>query len=210
MKEYDVYLFDFDGTLFDTRLSLRAVWKAAFGAIGQTVTEEESDEFMHHNLYEILVIRNLEKKDYAAFGHALTEALDAPETVSKNIPFPETLEVLQTLFDQGKRIGLVSGNSAKHIHLVWDYWKFPSISDCFMGCDVYKKGKPDPEPLLMALDTMGEKQGGRIVYIGDSLQDIEAADAAKMDSYLIDREDAYPDFKREKITSLKDLLSFIQ
>ncbi|MDY5441208.1 MAG: HAD-IA family hydrolase, partial [Candidatus Enteromonas sp.] len=200
--------FDFDGTLFDTRLSLRAVWKAAFGAIGQTVTEEESDEFMHHNLYEILAIRNLKKKDYAAFGKALTETIDAQETVSQNIPFPETLEVLQTLVSKGKRIGLVSGNSAKHIHLVWDYWKYPDISECFMGCDVYKKGKPDPEPLFLAMSEMKVGPESRVVYVGDSLQDIEAADAAKMDSFLIDRDNQYPDFKREKIISLKDLLSY--
>ena len=27
MKEYAIYLFDFDGTLFDTKLSLRKAWK---------------------------------------------------------------------------------------------------------------------------------------------------------------------------------------
>ena len=206
MKEYDVYLFDFDGTLFDTRLSLRKVWRDAFGAIGQTVTDEECDRFMHHNLYETLAFRHVEPKDYPAFGQALTESIDSPDTVAQNIPFPETLSVLLSLATKGKKIGLVSGNSAKHIRLVWDHWKFPKLTECFMGCDIYQKGKPDPEPLNMALSALGESSGSRAVYIGDSFQDIEAADAAGMDSFFIDRENEYPDYPRKKITSLTEVI----
>ena len=58
----------------------------------------------------------------------------------------------------------------------------------------------------MALPALGESSGSRAVYIGDSLQDVEAADAAGMDSFFIDRENEYPDYPREKITSLTEVI----
>ena len=111
MKEYAIYLFDFDGTLFDTKLSLRKVWKDAFAAIGEKVTDEQCDHYMHQNLFQTLDERNVKKEDYPAFGAALTASIDDPGTVAQNVPFPETKAVLDSLRAKGKRIGIVSGRA---------------------------------------------------------------------------------------------------
>ena len=76
-----------------------------------------------------------------------------------------------------------------------------------MGCDVYEHGKPSPEPLLFALHNLGEAPSPTVVYVGDSLQDIEAADAAGIESFLIDREEEHPDFPRPRLKGLAELLS---
>ena len=207
MKEYAIYLFDFDGTLFDTKLSLRKVWKDAFAAIGEKATDEQCDHYMHQNLFQTLDERNVKKEDYPAFGAALTASIDDPETVAQNVPFPETKAVLDSLRAKGKRIGIVSGNSVHHIQLVLAHWGYSGIADVLVGCDVYAHGKPSPEPLLFALHNLGEAPSPTVVYVGDSLQDIEAADAAGIESFLIDREEEHPDFPRPRLKGLAELLS---
>ena len=206
MKEYDVYLFDFDGTLFDTKRSLRKVWADAFAAIGETVTDEQCDHYMHQNLFQTLDERQVKKEDYPAFGAALTASIDDPATVAQNIPFPETKAVLDAVRAKGKKIGIVSGNSVHHIQLVLAYWGYEGVADVLMGSDVYQHGKPSPEPLLFALRDLGETPSPSVVYVGDSLQDIEASDAAGIDSYLLDRDGEYPDFARPRLKSLLELL----
>ena len=52
MKEYDVYLFDFDGTLCDTGESLGPVFMHGFEAIGMSCKKEDALEYMHHSLKE--------------------------------------------------------------------------------------------------------------------------------------------------------------
>lgn len=206
MKEYSVYLFDFDGTLFDTKRSLRKVWRDAFQAVSMPVTDEQCDHYMHQNLFQTLEEHGVKKEDYPAFGEALTASLDEPETIAQNVPFPETEDVLRALRGSGKILGIVSGNSVKHISLVLSHWKFPIPVDVLMGSDIYENGKPSPEPLLFALRELGLTPSRDMVYVGDSLQDIEAADAAGMEAILIDREEEYPDYRREKIASLRELL----
>ena len=47
MKSYDVYLFDFDGTLFDTLDSLVGVYKTALRSVGYDCTKEDAAKYMH-------------------------------------------------------------------------------------------------------------------------------------------------------------------
>ena len=46
MKSYDLYLFDFDGTLFDSRESMFPIFARGFGIAGRSVTKEEADEWI--------------------------------------------------------------------------------------------------------------------------------------------------------------------
>lgn len=207
MKDYDVYFFDFDGTLFDTKIALRSVWRDAFLAVGQDVKDEECDYYMHLNLLQTLKMRKVKEEDYPKFVKAIVASIDRLEIIKSNVPFEETKQLLHALKAKGKRIGIVSGNSTIHIGKVLKYWGLEEEPEVLMGNDLYKNGKPSPEPILFALDRMNLEPSGRIVYVGDSLQDVVAATAAKVDGILIDRENEHPDFKGEKITSLLELLN---
>ena len=41
MKKYSLYLFDFDGTLFDTAESLKEIYKLTFAKYGVVPTKED-------------------------------------------------------------------------------------------------------------------------------------------------------------------------
>ena len=209
MRRYTVYLFDFDGTTFDTRESLYYVYKDAFAAIGvNDITQEETDEFMHLSLRQSIEKRNVPASLLYPFVEAITEVINRPKNIALNEPFPETAEVLTALHDRGAIIGFVSGNSVKHIELVFEAKNFPKVSSIIMGSDVYKKGKPHPEPILMTLERLGIEPSQDVVYVGDSLQDVECSLAAGISAVFIDRDHLYGQVPgATMIASLKDLLA---
>jgi pyrophosphatase PpaX len=49
--------------------------------------------------------------------------------------------------------------------------------DCIVGCDSCDTHKPDPGPVLFALDKLGCEPGDA-VFIGDSVHDMAAGNAA--------------------------------
>ncbi|MBQ4254785.1 MAG: HAD hydrolase-like protein, partial [Bacilli bacterium] len=76
MKEQEIYVFDFDGTLFDTLESLYPTFRYGFDAIGVTVTDEEIEEFTHHSLQEAVIMKGLKEEDVPLFAQKIIEALD--------------------------------------------------------------------------------------------------------------------------------------
>ena len=207
MTQFSVYLFDFDGTLFDTKISLRKVYRDSFAAVGIfDISDEECAEFMHHSLLQTMQMRNIEPKDYQTFSDVCIRSLDEPETVAANIPFPETIEVLSKLRKQGKRLAAASGNTSKHIHLVLDHHQLDFGFETVVGSDMFRHGKPAPDCVLTCLEKMGVDDKSSVVYVGDSLNDVGAARAAGVAAVLIDRENEYPDFDGTRISSLEELL----
>lgn len=206
MKSYDLYLFDFDGTLFDSRESMFPIFARGFGIAGRSVTKEEADEWMHHNLYESMQMAGIPEEKYQAIVDEILVALNDPEMLALIAPFPDVKETLLSLLSKGKRIGVVSNNDSEHIRLSLDMHGLTMPIATIMGSDRFEKGKPDPDPILTALKETGDVPSKSVVYVGDSLQDIECGLAAGVDAILVDRENAYPDFEGIKISTLKSLL----
>ena len=82
MQKFQLYLFDFDGTLFDTLESLYPTFRYGFDAIGVTVTDEEIEEFTHHSLQEAVKMKGLKKEDVPLFAQKIIEALDFDEYIN--------------------------------------------------------------------------------------------------------------------------------
>ncbi len=90
------------------------------------------------------------------------------------------------------------------------------IGDCFdvlIGCDTVEKHKPDPEPVLAALDRLGVAPGDA-VFVGDSVHDIIAGNAAGVTTIAAlwgpfsrsDLESSRPTHFLERIGDLRALL----
>lgn len=190
--KHDVYLFDFDGTLADTKESLVPVYQAGFRLIGMEVTAEQCAHFMHHNLLETMQEMKVKPEDYERFVTRIVEALDYDESVRLIRPFPEVQNILQRLHNERKTLAVVSGNGSGHIRLVLKKFGWDKYFQTIIGSDMYKHGKPSPEPLLMALEHLGVNDKSKVIYIGDSLQDQTAALAAGLSCQLVDRNREYP------------------
>jgi len=89
--------------------------------------------------------------------------------------------------------------------------------DVVVGCDSSERHKPDPEPVLMALDRLSY-QAHEAVFVGDSIHDMQAGKAAGVTTIAalwgpFSREDlvaSAPDFYLERMGDLPALLAEVE
>lgn len=205
MKPFDAYLFDFDGTLFDTRESLLPIWRYGFEKVGICgVSDELCEEFMHHPLS--YAVEKTGVKDIPAFYDAIGEALNFPENIALMKLFPDTVAVISTLFQKKKPLGIVSSNTSSHIQKALNSKDLESYFSALACSDQYSKPKPDAEPCIFALNKMNLSPSKNICYVGDSLQDVACGENAGLTGILLDRDGRHLEFKGRKIVSLYELV----
>lgn len=198
---------DFDGTLFDTYQSLIGVYRHSFGTIGEICTPEQTAFYMHMSLSECCDYRGLnDPAKRAALFTAIYASLDFPKFLDEIKIFPDVKPLLEGLKAQNKIMAVVSGNTPKHIDLVLNKFGLSSYFSVIIGADPNRRPKPFADPILAALREIPSLRKDQVVYVGDSLQDPEAAKNAEIDGVLLQRNHEYPDYEDPKITLLTELL----
>jgi pyrophosphatase PpaX len=174
-------LFDLDGTLIDSIGLLLASVKHAFeGFAGRAPTEEEWVAGIGTPLARQLKAyceteEQLEAVTtrYRIFQRA---AHDRLTTV-----FPGTMEVLGSLAASGHPMGIVTSKSNEMMDRALDLTGIAPYMQSKIGCDSCSVHKPDPFPVRMALRELGY-EAGEAVFVGDSPHDINAGNAAGVES----------------------------
>ena len=172
---FPVVLFDLDGTVIDSGAIILAS--------------------MRHAAREVLGVEVPDEQLMAAVGgpglEAQMQALSpdrADELVTvyraHNEPLHDELvccagmdEVLVQLKDEGRRLGIVTAKRRQTVELAFARIPIEHLFETVVGGDETKKHKPDPEPLLLALERLGAAPGDA-VYVGDAPFDVKAAKAA--------------------------------
>ena len=172
---FPVVLFDLDGTVIDSGAIILAS--------------------MRHAAREVLGVEVPDEQLMAAVGgpglEAQMQALSpdrADELVTvyraHNEPLHDELvccagmdEVLVRLKDEGRRLGIVTAKRRQTVELAFARIPIEHLFETVVGGDETKKHKPDPEPLLLALERLGAAPDDA-VYVGDAPFDIKAAKAA--------------------------------
>ena len=120
-----------------------------------------------------------------------------------------TFNLANALKAKGHKVGIVTSNSNEHVkdilvHLNVD----PNIFDVIVGFEATDTHKPEAGPVLKGLELLGIKpDSNKVVYVGDSLDDVMCAKNAKVDPLLIERHNEYSDYKENKIQSLMELIN---
>jgi pyrophosphatase PpaX len=98
-----------------------------------------------------------------------------------NEPLHATLEcclgmedVLTTLKERGHRLGIVTAKRRVTVDLAFARLPLEHLFETVVGGDETERHKPDPAPLLLALDRLGASPHDA-AYVGDSPFDMEAA-----------------------------------
>lgn len=201
MKKYDLYLFDFDGTLLDTLPSLDYVFKTSYESIGVSWDSSLTEEFSRIPLHVGYEKLGAKKEHWEVFCKTIDESLDHQKTIELSKCYPETKEFVKYLKDHNLKAGIVTSNNKKHVIEVLKVLGIdPNIFEVIIGNKECQRFKPYPDPILIGLEAFNYKGDKRkVVYVGDGNNDMLSAISAGVDAVLIDRENNAPLNKDYKI-----------
>lgn len=208
MKQFQLYLFDFDGTLFDTLPSSKYVFKMAYLGIGIECNEEEVLGFTREPIPDSYARIGAPKEKFNSFMDDIEKYVNSIESVNLTGIFEDTYDTIIDLRMAEADLGIVTSNNVPHVRDVLK--KFDMQKDFFkvlVGNQEAPNPKPSPEPILKALEMInyqGDKQD--VCYVGDSINDCLAALNAGIVPILLDRNDEYLDTPYLRIKSLRELL----
>jgi pyrophosphatase PpaX len=180
---YRTVLFDLDGTLVDSAAIILASMKHAattvlereipdaelMAAVGGPGLRAQMEALAADRVDELVRV-------YSEHNVGLHDGLQ---------PCAGILDVLEELHRQSRRLGVVTAKRRATLALAFEV--LPALDRYFevrIGAEDTERHKPDPEPLLVALDRLGEPAAGA-VYVGDSPFDVAAAKAAGMDAIAV-------------------------
>ena len=172
---FPVVLFDLDGTVIDSgAIILASMRHAAKEVLGAEPPDEE--------LMAAVGGPGLEAQMHALAPDRVDELVSVYR--AHNEPLHEGLmccpgidDLLVALKDEGHRLGIVTAKRRKTVELAFAQIPIEHLFETVVGGDETEKHKPDPEPLLLALERMNAKPGDA-AYVGDAPFDVRAAKAA--------------------------------
>jgi len=179
---FPVVLFDLDGTVIDSgAIILASMRHAAREVLGA----EPPDEL----LMAAVGGPGLEAQMRALAPDRVEELVDVYR--AHNEPLHEGLVccagidgVLVRLKEEGRRLGIVTAKRRKTVELAFAQVPLGHLFDTVVGGDETERHKPDPEPLLLALERLGAR-GDETAYVGDAPFDVKAAKAAEVFSVAV-------------------------
>ncbi|HIH50555.1 TPA: HAD-IIIA family hydrolase [Candidatus Micrarchaeota archaeon] len=179
-------IFDIDGVLvdsFDANLKfIQNIFKKA-GRKPITKTQYKKDGF-HRPLKDVIRIfgQCKNEKDVEDI-FLLTRKVKYPKDLYK---FPPHLQDTIKIISRSYKLAVVTSRSKIGTEEVLRYSETGKYFPIVVHYGQYKNPKPHPEPLWLAAKRLKIKPS-EIVYIGDSLTDIQAAKAAGMKIILFSR-----------------------
>jgi phosphoglycolate phosphatase len=180
--------FDLDGTLIDSVPDLTAATNATLVELGFTEVNQEQVRSWVGNGAQVLMQRALD----CALGRPVSE----DELRDAMIPFfhhyelhlekhsclyPNVITTLNTLTQAGFKLAVVTNKPYKFTIPLLNAFGLSEFFSLVLGGDSLTKMKPDPLPLEHVLATW-QLSAEQLLMIGDSKNDILAAQAAKVSS----------------------------
>ncbi len=162
-------LFDLDGTLIDTNELIIASYLHTLEKYypGQYVREDVLP-FMGPTLHESLGSIDPDRVEEMVFAYRAFNIAQHDAMVRE---FPGVYETIETLKKKDYKLGVVT---TKRLDMALKGLRLMKLADFFdviVAYDHVKKVKPDPEPILQALEQLGSTPSEAIM-VGDNFHDI--------------------------------------
>ena len=179
LDQINTVLFDLDGTLLDTAPDL-------VGALTRVCAEQNhpAPDFKLACRYVSTGAVGLIR---LAFPEADTERVEnlrirLVDLYAENVcvltkPYPGIEKILEQIESLGKTWGVVTNKSAALTEPLMKSIGLANRSACIVSGDTLSQRKPDPAPIVHALDLINCSPAAAL-YVGDATQDIAAGRAA--------------------------------
>jgi len=186
----ELIIFDLDGTLIDSVPDLALAVNHMLTVLDRTAFEEGIIRYWVGNGAQTLIRRALsgsteidENMDETLFEKALAVFLDyygkhLCTTTKTYANVPDTLRALKS---KGYRLAIVTNKPFDFVRPILEGLHLNDLFELILGGDSLEKKKPDPLPLLHVCKTLNIPLEASVM-VGDSKNDILAANAAEMQS----------------------------
>jgi HAD superfamily hydrolase (TIGR01509 family) len=180
-------LFDLDGVLVDSETISTIASDKVLNEVGIFLSEEERKEVFGRRTIDNYR-RHIERRDLNLNPDELVEKKNK---VFKNLikgqlkPLPGVTKLIDNLKEAGVFLAVVSSSPLERVEASLEetnlLWEFPII----LSGDCCRKGKPHPEPFLLAAEKLGTDPSDCVV-VEDAEAGVNAAKAAGMKCLAVD------------------------
>lgn len=179
---FDIVGFDLDGTLVDTSGDLTAAVNHALGTAGRALLVQEQVKGMIGGGAKHMLAQALEAtggcsaEDFRSYYKALLAFYGDNLSVHSR-PFPGAVDALDALAKRGVRLAVVTNKFESFATRLLADLGLADRFACIIGGDTLGSGnaKPSAAPIRAMIERLG---GGRAAFVGDSIYDMQAAQAA--------------------------------
>lgn len=181
----DAVLFDMDGTLVDTAPEIAEAINQMLREFDLPALEEERVARMIGRGAPILIERVLQASGSHADHATRTRALASYEAYYEQLLgtrtrlYPHVTRTLDALWRMDLKLGVVTNKSTRFATALLQRFGLSTAFDLVVGGDMLEARKPSPVPLQHACQVLGIEPA-QALYVGDSVNDVEAATAAGM------------------------------
>lgn len=190
-------LFDFEGTLVDFQWRLVPAVEECLEELARAGFKSEwyGDNPSYAHVYNETL--NLARRGYgnedaasaAIVVDGVYDKYDA-DALTRWQLYPDTVDVLETLRGSGYRMGIVSNVGRVSLEEAMDKFGLWKQVEVVVSRNDVQRLKPHPEGLLKAAGAL-EVDPSRVVFVGDSRNDVGAArEAGMLAAYIRGGEDA--------------------
>jgi HAD superfamily hydrolase (TIGR01509 family) len=172
-------VFDFDGTLFDTTRAIVHSFQRALQQRGWApVPAHQIRTLIGRPLYEMFprLLPGLTESEVAELIRLYREAF-TPVCVSLSKPMPGLRACVQALFEHRLHLAIVTSRLVDGARRILCGFGLEERFVTIVGLEDVRHPKPDPEPVLVALDRLGV-HASEAVGVGDTVDDLRAYQAA--------------------------------
>ncbi|MHC4937362.1 MAG: HAD family hydrolase [Planctomycetota bacterium] len=181
---YRLAVFDFDGTIADTRTPISLSANRALEELGYP-------QRSHHDVQQLVGLPLAKVMSGLAGSEEHTDELCAAyraafkEFAPDNSPLFEGIrDVLAALHEAGVRMAIATSRSRESLEMFLDQHDLRRFFGFWAGGHCIENGKPHPEMLELVLDNMASTVDETIM-VGDTTHDMEMAHAAGMDACAV-------------------------
>ena len=173
-KDIALVIFDYDGTIGDTRKTIVATMQQTLKDLGFPQFSEEACAStiglpLKECFRKLLPYSGEEELDGCAAMYR--RLFDINKERIRTQAFPNVGSTLESLRHKGLRMSIATSRGVPSLKAFLEDMGFSGYFDLLLGADEVRHHKPDPEPVLLTLETLGFKPSQALV-VGDMPVDI--------------------------------------
>lgn len=195
MKQYDLILFDLDGTLVETAPEICDAVNDTLQHFGfAKVAQSQVNDWIGHGTQELLIqalafVQGLSDADIRG-SERLAEIAVVFKTHyrrrcgTRSQCYPQVKETLHRLRAHGVRLAVVTNKEGAYTQTVLDAHGLTPLLDCVVSGDTLPTKKPRPDGVHHCLERF-QVHADKALFVGDSSIDVATARNAGVDVWVV-------------------------